>query len=182
VRQLCTGEVEVGHVRKYVRVRALAATTVAALLLAGPASAAPPRAGVLVPGASLGGLRLGMTPAQVRSAWGSGYGTCRGCAAPTWYFTYRPFTKQGAGVAFWKGRVAALYTLWSPPGWLTPRGLAIGDPSAKVTELYGAMPPEQCFGYSALLLRHGTTLTAFYIVDQKVYGFGLTQYGRSPCF
>jgi hypothetical protein len=175
-------QVEVSHVRKYVRVRALAATTLAALLLAAPASATPPHAGVLVPGASLGGLRLGMTPAQVRSAWGSGYGRCRGCAAPTWYFTYRPFTKQGAGVAFRKGRVAALYTLWSPPGWRTTRGLAIGDPSAKVTQLYGPMPPEQCFGYSALLLRHGTTLTAFYIVDQKVYGFGLTQYGRSPCF
>ena len=163
-------------------VRVLVATAVSALLLAAPAAATPPRAGVVVPGVSLGGLALGMTPAQVRSAWGSGYGLCRGCAATTWYYTYRPFTQQGAGVAFWKGRVAALYTLWAPPGWTTPKRLTIGDPAAKITLLYGPMPLEQCFGYSALILRRGATLTAFYVVDTKVYGFGLTRYGRSPCF
>lgn len=162
--------------------RALAATAVSALLLAAPVSAAPPRAGIVVPGVSLGGLRLGMTPVQVRSAWGSGYGTCRGCSAPTWYFTYRIFTQQGAGVAFRQGRVAALYTLWSPPGWRTPKALAIGDPAAKITELYGPMPLEQCVGYSALLLRRAATLTAFYVVGERVYGFGLMRYGRSPCF
>lgn len=118
----------------------------------------------------------------MRSAWGSGFGTCRGCAAPTWYFTYRPFTQQGAGVEFRRGAAAALFTLWSPPGWRTPKGLAIGDPAAKITELYGPMPLEQCIGYSSLLLRRGATLTAFYVVDAKLYGFGLMRYGRSPCF
>jgi len=160
-----------------VSVRSLAATALSALLLA-----APPKAGVVVPGVSLGGLRLGMTPAQVRSAWGSGYGLCRGCAATTWYYTYRPFTQQGAGVAFRRGRVAALYTLWAPPGWRTPKRLTVGDPAAKITLLYGPMPLEQCVGYSALILRRGATLTAFYVVDTKVYGFGLMPYGRSPCF
>ena len=158
-------------------VRALAATAASALVLA-----APPRAGVVVPGVSLGGLRLGATPAAVRAAWGSGFGTCRGCAAPTWYFTYRPFTQQGAGVEFRRGRVSALYTLWAPPGWRTPKGLAIGDPAATVTRLYGALPLEQCVGYSALLLRRGATLTAFYVVGSKLWGFGLMRYGRSPCF
>jgi len=47
---------------------------VAALVLAAPAAAAPPRKGVFAPGRSLGGLRLGMTPAQVRAAWGSSFG------------------------------------------------------------------------------------------------------------
>jgi len=159
-----------------VSVRALAATAASALVLA-----APPTAGVVVPGVSLGGLRLGMTTAQVRADWGRRYGTCRDCAAPTWYFTYRPFTQQGAGVEFRQGRVAALYTLWAPPGWRTPKGLAIGDPAAKITELYGPMPLEQCVGYSALLLRRGATLTAFYVVDTKLWGFGLMRYGRSPC-
>ena len=162
--------------------RTLAATALAALLLAAPAAAAPPRAGVLVPGVSLGGLRLGMTPPQVRAAWGSGFGTCRDCTATTWYFTFRPFTRQGAAVAFRRGGVAALYTLWAPAGWRTPKGLAIGDPAAKITGLYGPMPLEQCVGYSALLLRRGATLTAFYVVDTKVWGFGLMRYGRSPCF
>ena len=156
--------------------RALAATVASTLALA------PPLHGVLVPGSSLGGLRLGMTQAQVRSTWGLRYGVCRGCAAPTWYFTYKPFTQQGAGVELAHGRVSALYTLWSPPGWHTAKGLVTGDPAAKITQLYGPMPLEQCIGYSALLLRRGATLTAFYVVDQKLWGFGLMRYGRSPCF
>jgi hypothetical protein len=159
-----------------VSVRALAATALSAFMLG------PPSHGVVVPGVNLGGLRLGMTPAQVRTAWGSGYGLCRGCAATTWYFTYRPFTQQGAGVTFRKGRVTALYTVWAPPGWQTTKRLVVGDPAAKITQLYGPMPLEQCLGYSALLLRQGPTLTAFYVVDQQVYGFALIRYGRSPCF
>ena len=156
---------------------ALVATAFAALVLA-----APPKAGVVVPGHSLGGLRLGMSPAEVRADWGTGYGLCRGCATTTWYYTYRPFTQQGAGVVFSKGRVTALYTLWAPPGWRTPKRLTVGDPAAKITLLYGPMPLEQCVGYQALILRRGATLTAFYVVDTKVYGFGLMRYGRSPCF
>jgi len=157
-------------------VRALAATAASALALA-----SPPRAGLVVPGISLGGLRLGATPAAVRAAWGADHGTCRGCAAPTWYFTYRPFTQQGAGVEFRRGRVSALYTLWAPPGWRTPKGLEVGSPAATVTQLYGPLPLEQCVGYSALLLRRGAALTAFYVVDSKLWGFGLMRYGRSPC-
>jgi hypothetical protein len=169
-------EIEDVHPRQYVSVRRLAATAVSTFLLA------PPSHGVVVPGVSLGGLRLGSTPAQVRAAWGAGYGTCRGCAFPTWYFTYRPFTQQGAAVEFRQGHVAALTTLWSPPGWRTPSGLAIGDPTAKITALHGPMPLEQCVGYSVLLLRRGATLTAFYVVDTRLWGFGLMRYGRSPCF
>src|SRR5919202_255612 len=86
-----------------------------------------PQHGVLVPGRSLGGLRLGATRAEVRTAWGASYGRCRGCADETWYFTYRAFTPQGAGVSFRSGRAVALFTLWSPPGWRTSRGLTIGD-------------------------------------------------------
>lgn len=115
-------------------------------LLAAPtaAAAAPPHSGLFVPGASLGGLRLGITPAQVSSAWGARHGACRGCPAPTWYFTYRPFTQQGAAVEFRQGRAAALFTLWSPPGWRTPNGLSLGDPAARVTQLYGPLPRLQC--------------------------------------
>jgi hypothetical protein len=73
-------------------VKTLAAVgTIALLLLPAPAGAAPPRAGVAVPGKTLGGLALGMTPAQVRAAWGPRHGACRGCRAPTWYFNYARF-------------------------------------------------------------------------------------------
>src|SRR5947207_15318074 len=96
----------------------------------------PPKA-VVVPGRSLAGLGVGATQGQVRAAWGPRYGRCRGCAQPTWYFTYRDFQPQGAGVSFRNGRATALFTIWSPPGWRTNRGLTVGDPEAQVSALYG---------------------------------------------
>ena len=72
---------------------------VVALVLAGTAAAAPPKAGVLVPGRSLGGVSPGMTEAQVRDAWGSRFGICRDCRGRmTWYFNRERFHPQGAGV------------------------------------------------------------------------------------
>ena len=96
-----------------------------------------PAKGVVVPGASLAGVQLGATQAQVRAAWGRRYGRCRDCAQPTWYYTYRDFQPQGAGVTFRNGRATALFTIWSPPGWHTNRGLTVGQSEAQVTALYG---------------------------------------------
>ena len=62
----------------------------AALLFITSTAAAPPTRGLVVPGKRLGGLSLGATPAQVRSAWGSRFGVCRDCRQQTWYFNYRP--------------------------------------------------------------------------------------------
>ena len=70
-------------------------SAVIALLLAAPAAAGLPQAGKLVPGRSLGGIRLGQSPRAVRAALGTFYGSCRSCERQTWYFTYRPFDKQG---------------------------------------------------------------------------------------
>jgi len=64
-----------------------------------------PKHGTLVPFQTLGGVRLGMSPAQVQAAWGTRFGRCRGCAEPTWYYTYRAFTPTGAGVSFRAGKV-----------------------------------------------------------------------------
>src|ERR671932_1991688 len=99
-----------------------------------------PQHGILVPGKSLGGVRLGASPAQVERAWGRFHGTCRSCAHRTWYFTYRRFDRKGAGVEFRNGRAAAIFTLWKPPGWRTSRGLTLGEPTARMTALYGALP------------------------------------------
>jgi len=143
------------------------------LLLA--AAVALPHDGVVDPGRSLGGLRLGATAAQVRTAWGGGFGRCRACTRPTWYFTYRRYAAQGAGVELRGGRVAALFTLWSPPGWHTREGLRIGDPSSRVGPLYGPLPRRACRGYYALVLRQRDAVTAFYVVDEKVWGFGLSR-------
>src|SRR5438128_8901232 len=98
-------------------------------LLAAAVVAALPVHGVLVPGSSLGGVRLGDTQAQVRARLGTYYGVCESCRAPTWYFTYKAFTQAGLGVEFTRGRVSSVYTLWRPPGWRASTGQRLGDPA-----------------------------------------------------
>jgi hypothetical protein len=154
--------------------------TLAAFAASAPTAAKPPPAGLVVPGKSLGGLRLGMTPRQVRAAWGSDYGRCRACPRATWYYNYAPFKPQGAGVEFERGRVTAIFTLWAPAAWHTPRRLAIGDPAARITQLYGALPRVRCGRYDALTLP-GPVTTAFYVREEKVWGFGLSRAGAQLC-
>jgi hypothetical protein len=140
-----------------------------------------PHNGVVVPGRSLGGVRLGATKAQVQKAWGPRYGVCRGCARPTWYFTYKKFEPQGAGVSFRAGRAESLFTIWSPPGWHTDRGLRVGDPEARITRIYGTLPRAECGTYSAFVLRRRRTDTQFYVYKQEIWGFGLSSAGAPPC-
>jgi hypothetical protein len=158
-----------------------AAVALLALALASPALAAPPRAGLLVPGKSLGGLRLGMTQAQVRAAWGEHYGVCRGCLERTWYYTYRKNQPEGAGVSFRGGRVVAIFTHWAPKGWRTDSGIRIGTPIELVTSRYGALPRTQCATYAMLTLARRGTVTSFYIVDEEVWGFGLATTRVAAC-
>ena len=153
-----------------------------ALLLAAPAAAALPRKGVFVPGRSLGGLRLGATPAQVRAAWGSSYGRCRDCAQPTWYFTYRRYKARGAAVQFRHGLVAAIFTLWAPAGWKTTKGLYIGDNVDRMPGLYGTLARTDCPGnYYALTMPTPGGVNAFYVVNEKIFGFGLLSFGAAVC-
>jgi len=160
--------------------RALLVTS-AALIFTASAAAAPPVTGVVVPGKSLGGLSLGATRAQVRSAWGSRFGVCRDCREQTWYFNYRPLEPQGVGVSFRRGRVTALFTLWRPPGWRTSRGLEVGDPAARIAGFYGPLLRVSCGTYAVSTLRRGRTTTAFYIVDEQVWGFGLSRPAEPNC-
>lgn len=145
------------------------------------AAAAPPRAGVLVPGESLGGIRLGLTPAQVAAAWGARHGVCRGCERPTWYFTYRPFRPEGAGVVFERGRVVHAFTHWQPSGWRTSRGVTLGAGEAEVTRVYRALLRRSCGAYDALVLPGRRAATVFYLLDGELWGFGLTRPDASPC-
>ena len=146
----------------------------AALVVTASAAAAPPRAGVLVPGKTLGGLALGATRDQVRAAWGLRFGICRDCREPTWYFNFRPFEPQGAGVSFRKGRAIALFTVWSPPDWRTNKGLSVGDLAVRIAGIYGPLLRVNCGRYSAATLRRGPTTTSIYIVDDTVWGLGLS--------
>lgn len=156
----------------------------AALLLLGAAGAAAaglPRAGTLVPGASLGGVRLGETPAQLRTQLGRFYGVCRGCERTTLYFTYRPFERRGLAVELTEGRVSAVYTLWRPSGWSSAGGLRLGAAEGQVAALAGPLIPVACTGYSALVRDGRTARTAYYVFDGKLWAFGLLARRQSPC-
>ena len=145
------------------------------------ASAAPPRAGVLVPDRSLGGLPLGATQSHVRAAWGPRHGTCRGCRKPTWYFNFQRFRPQGAGVTFDRGRAVAIFTLWAPPGWLTTRGLRIGDEASRVAALHPGLVRVNCGTYYALTLNGRRAVTSIYVHDEQVWGFGLSRPREPVC-
>src|SRR5689334_5132458 len=125
---------------------------VVALVLVAVALGLPAK-GVVVPGSSLAGLQLGSTQKQVLAVWGKRYGRCRDCAQPTWCYTYRQFQPQGAGVSFRNGRVTSLFTIWSPPGWHTNRGLKVGDAEVQITALYGSLARTECGTYAALVIR-----------------------------
>jgi hypothetical protein len=150
-------------------------------LLAALAATLLPHAGTFVPGQSLGGIRLGMTGAQVERLWGRDHGVCRGCEHTTWYYTYKPFDPKGAEVQLERGRVVAVSTLWSPPGWHTARSVAIGDDTARITLVYGAMRSVACHNYAALVLPGRRATSAFYVVEGRLWGFGLVGPTRSAC-
>ena len=117
----------------------------------------------------------------MRTTWGNRFGSCRGCREPTWYFNLRKFEPQGAGVAFRSGRSVALFTIWAPHGWRTDRGLRIGDDAARVGALHGPLLRVNCGAYHALTMRRRTAVTAVYVHDGRVWGFGLSRPGLPVC-
>lgn len=145
------------------------------------ATAAPPPKGVLVPGSSLGGVRLGMGKAQVKMAWGSRFGRCKSCLQETWYFTYERFAPEGAAVAFDKGKAVRVYTLWQPEGWRTSDGLELGTPVADVDRALGYSGRVACGDYDAVVRERGRVSTAYYLDGDELWGFGLMPRGSSPC-
>jgi len=140
-----------------------------------------PLHGTVAPGRSLGGVRLGASPAQVRAAWGATYGICRDCKRRTWYFTYAKYAPQGAGVEFAANRAVALFTLWSPSGWHTTRGVRTGDAAARVAAVYGPLAKLGCGSYDAYQLPSGRVATDFYVYGGKVWGFAVTRSDASVC-
>lgn len=143
--------------------------------------AAPPDAGVLVPGRSLGGVRLGWTLRQVEGAWGTEHGRCRSCSATTVYFNRVPFRPEGAGVTLRRGRVVTIFTLWAPRAWHTDRGLYVGEPEHRVRATYTIARRARCAGYEGLELQVGPARTVVYVVDGKVWGFGLSRLTEPVC-
>jgi hypothetical protein len=122
-----------------------------------------------------------MTPAQVLKAWGKRHGVCRICPDRTWYFNYRPFAPEGAGVVFRGGRVVHVFTVWRPSGWKTPEGLVLGAPASDVSRMYGSLDRRPCTSYHALLKTRKRVESVFYVFRDKVWGFGLILRNASPC-
>jgi hypothetical protein len=161
--------------------RSLIGTALAALVLAAPAAAGLPKAGALVPGRSLGAVRLGESPGAVRATLGRFYGACRACTRRTWYFTYRPFDKHGLAVEFEGGRVSGVYTLWRPAGWHGPHGLRLGATPLDVHQTVGTLRTVTCHGYDALVRDSAAARTVYYLFAGRLWGFGLFRRGAAPC-
>ena len=125
--------------------------------------------------------RLGATKAEVERRWGRAYGICRGCATETWYFNYFAFQPRGAGVEFRDGRAAAIFTLYQPAGWQTTRGLALGEPESRVRTLYPQLVRRDCGDYDVFVSRRGPTVTALYVLDDRLWAFGLSRRGVPLC-
>src|SRR3954454_9220030 len=88
----------------------LAAVLPAGSLAAGDkgARAALPAKGVLVPGKSLAGVRLGDSEQRVLALWGDDHTACDWCRLETWLYTYDDPIALGAAVSFANGRVVAV--------------------------------------------------------------------------
>ena len=133
------------------------ASAVAVLMIAAPAAAAGlPKAGTLVPGRSLGGVRLGESPSTIRAALGRFYGTCQDCSRRTWYF-------------------------WRPTGWHAPDKLRLGSTPLAVHLLVGATRTVTCGDYEALVRDGAHARTAYYLFAGRLWGFGLFRRGTPPC-
>ena len=161
--------------------KGLIASAVAVLVLAAPAAAGLPLNGTLVPGVSLGGVRLGESEQAVRATLGSFHGVCRGCATTTWYVTYRPFDKHGLAVEFTQKRVSAVYTLWDPTGWRATNGLRLGASPLDVHRKVGFLRTVTCPRYDALVADRARSRTVYYLFRGGLWGFGLLQRGADPC-
>jgi hypothetical protein len=153
----------------------------AAAALAVPAAAGLPQVGTLVPGRSLGGIRLGASERAVRAALGRGFGVCNDCARLTWYFTYKPFDTHGLAVEFVHRRVSAVYTLWQPTGWHATNGLRLGATPLQVHHRAGSLRTITCDGYDALVADRPSSRTAYFLDNGSLWAFGLFLPHWSPC-
>ena len=158
------------------QVEALHAASIAAVAVLAVAIALTlPHTGVLVPGRSLAGVRLGDTATTVARRWGPAHDVCGVCDERTWLFHYATDGTKGVAAVFHGDRVAALFTLGAPHGWRTADGLRLGEARERVKELYGTGLRETvCTGYTALTIRSPRAATSIYVTGDSVYGFALS--------
>jgi hypothetical protein len=130
-----------------------------------------PVRGIVIPGVSFAGVKIGDTEARVKGVWGSRFVACKYCADETWLYEYQGGEPLGAAARFQKGKVVALFSLGSPAGWKTDKGLYMGDPISNVYQYYGKTTTTRCIGYDAISAKTGKYVTGFYSAAGVVYGF-----------
>jgi hypothetical protein len=140
-----------------------------------------PIRGVIVPGVSFAGIKLGDTEQRVRALWGSNFDTCGYCKDTTWLYEYRGGEPLGAAVRFEKNKLVAVFSLGSPAGWRTDKGLYMGDPIANVYQYYSSTGTTRCIGFDAITAKTGKSVTAFYSAAGVIYGFAMVIPGMTVC-
>lgn len=139
-----------------------------------------PRQGELVPGRSLAGIALGDTMATVRKTWGRHYVVYK---SSEWFYFLPGGNPAGAGVEFHAGKVVAVFTLGSPFGWQTDKGLKVGEllPTPPIVK-HPTARWEACSGYGAHSSpAHNGAVTSIFTEGLAVYGFELSRPSVSPC-
>jgi hypothetical protein len=140
-----------------------------------------PIRGLVLPGVSFAGLKLGWTPQQVRAKWGSNYITCKYCSDPTWLYEYQAGEPLGAAVRFEQNKAVAIFSLGSPAGWRTDKGLYMGDPISNVYLFYKNTGTTRCIGFDAVTVRLGKSVMAFYSAAGALYGFAMVVPSMTVC-
>ena len=106
-----------------------------------------PMKGVVIPGVSLAGVKIGDTEQHVKAVWGPNFVTCKYCSDPTWLYEYQQGEPLGTAARFQKGKVVAVFTLGSPAGWKTNKGLYIGDPISNAYQFFSKTGTTRCIGF-----------------------------------
>lgn len=145
------------------------------------ASGSLPTRGLFIPGVSLAGVHIGDTQQKVIATLGPKYKTCAYCTDPTLLWMYRSGEPLGMAARFQKGKVVAVFTLGSPAGWKTDKGLAMGDGISNVYQYFSNTGTKRCIGFDAITAQTGKVTTAFYSAAGVVYGFAMVIPGLTVC-
>jgi len=134
--------------------------------------------GVLVPGQSLGGIRLGDSGGKVMQLWGRDYTMISG-QPMTWIYMSPTGDPYGAAVSFREGKVTAIYTLGGITGWRRSDGLRVGQLFSTFNDPQGRATA--CDGYGAISSHGPDAVTSILMQGQSVYGFALTRPTEPIC-
>ena len=145
-----------------------------------------PTRGVLKPGVSLAGVKIGDTMTRVKTVLGANFTLCtvatsKLCTEPVWLFEYNRGEPLGVATKFHNGKVSAVFTLGVIEGWKTAEGLKMGDPVSNIYSFYNTPIYTKCIGFEALSMKKGTVTTSIYTASGVVYGFALTAPKEAIC-